>query len=67
MKWKRLNDKKKNDAAGDSANVAASDKNAAAPDSTKLELSSRLKEVLCTNLCLSAEDAQKLIDQASGN
>ncbi len=66
-KWKRLNNKKKGEAKENAANATDSSKETPAPENPSLDLSSRLKDVLCTNLCLSAEDAQKLIDQASGN
>ena len=35
--------------------------------STNLELHSKLKDVLCTNLCMSSGDVDKLFEQASEN
>ncbi len=52
-----------------SANATSADKEKgdASSSTPSLDLASRLKEVLCTNLCLSSEDAQKLISQASSS
>lgn len=35
--------------------------------SAKLELHAKLKEVMCTNLCLSSEDVDRIFDQASAS
>ena len=54
-------DKDEKDKGAPAANATTAD------SSLKLDLQSKLKEVLCTNLCLSDEDVDKLFEQASGN
>ncbi len=58
--------KPKTAAAGTS--TGATNSNTQPPVGTqKLQLDSKLKDVLCTNLCMSSEDIDKLVEQASGN
>eukprot|EP00984_Skeletonema_dohrnii_P013468 scaffold5583_cov166-Skeletonema_dohrnii-CCMP3373.AAC.2 len=38
---------------------------AAKTSQTQLQLNSRLKQVMCTNLCMSPEDVDKILDEAS--
>ena len=38
-----------------------------AANSTKLDLQSKLKEVLSTNLCMSSEDIDRLFEEAASN
>ena len=45
-------------ATGDAANVAAESK-------ATLDIQAKLKEVLCTNLCLSGDDVDKIFQEAS--
>ena len=52
---------------GDSSNSTANANQQSGNNNKELQLQSKLKEVLCTNLCMSAADAEKLIGQASEN
>ena len=54
-------------AGGDSSNSNANANQQSGNNNKELQLQSKLKEVLCTNLCMSAADAEKLIGQASEN
>ena len=43
----------------------SSNKSTKTGDSSKLDLNPRLKEVLCTNLCLSEQDVERIYSQAA--